>query len=110
MNIHFFMAGFTPFFNFSFFQLLESPGSCYSYGDMPIMGIYSPSEGSASFSSTAHVFPWSSSESYASYSSSAEYPSNLISPAMHNHTRTPLLTARIFLIFKGWRTFHLLNA
>ncbi|VDK73217.1 unnamed protein product [Litomosoides sigmodontis] len=70
-------------------HLLESPGSCYSYGDIPIMGVYSASESSTSFNNTTHMFPWSNSENYASLS--ADY-SNLISPVMHNQPPSTLLT------------------
>uniref|UniRef100_A0A915PBX1 Uncharacterized protein n=1 Tax=Setaria digitata TaxID=48799 RepID=A0A915PBX1_9BILA len=74
-------------------ELLESPGSCYSYGDMPFLGVYSASEDSPSLSSTTHLFPWSSSESYTSFS--PDYPSNLISPVMHNHHRPSTFTREV---------------
>ncbi|VDK61974.1 unnamed protein product [Onchocerca ochengi] len=74
-------------------HLLESPGSCYSYGDMPVMGVYSASESSPSLSNATHMFPWSSSESYTSLS--ADYPSNLISPTVHNYPRPSLLTREV---------------
>ncbi|VIO91769.1 Uncharacterized protein BM_BM7427 [Brugia malayi] len=75
-------------------HLFESPGSCYSYGDIPVMGVYSASESSPSFNNTTHMFPWSSSsESYTSLS--ADYPSSLISPMMHNHSRPPVLMREV---------------
>uniref|UniRef100_A0A0R3RF91 R3H domain-containing protein n=1 Tax=Elaeophora elaphi TaxID=1147741 RepID=A0A0R3RF91_9BILA len=74
-------------------HLLESPGSCYSYGDLPIMGVYSAPESSPSFSNATHMFPWSSSESYTNLST--DYPSSLISPMMHNHPRPPVLTREV---------------
>ncbi|KAM3723693.1 Cytochrome b-c1 complex subunit Rieske [Dirofilaria immitis] len=74
-------------------HLLESPGSCYSYNDKPVMGVYSASESSPSFSSATHMFPWSSSESYTSLST--DYPSSLISPIVHNHPRTPMLMREV---------------
>uniref|UniRef100_A0AAF5RUK7 R3H domain-containing protein n=4 Tax=Wuchereria bancrofti TaxID=6293 RepID=A0AAF5RUK7_WUCBA len=75
-------------------HLLESPGSCYSYGDIPVMGVYSASESSPSFNNTTHMFPWSSSsESYTSLS--ADYSSSLISPMMHSHPRPPVLMREI---------------
>ncbi|VDO24818.1 unnamed protein product, partial [Onchocerca flexuosa] len=74
-------------------HLLESPGSCYSYGDMPVMGVYSASESSPSLSSATHMFPWSSSESYTSLS--ADYPSNLISPTVHNYPRPSMITREV---------------
>ncbi|EFO22438.2 R3H domain-containing protein [Loa loa] len=74
-------------------HVLESPGSCYSYGDIPIMGVYSASEGSPSLSNTTHMFPWSSSGSYTSLS--ADYSSSLISPIMHNHPRPSILAREV---------------
>lgn len=70
---------------------IESPGSCYSYGELPFMGIYSPSDGSLPYGSAA-MHPWSSSDSYTSYSSSVELAPHVMSPALHSPNRPPLLT------------------
>ncbi|VDN02212.1 unnamed protein product [Thelazia callipaeda] len=59
-------------------NLLESPGSCYSYGDMPVMSVYQSSEGNT-FGSNARGFLWSSSESYASSSKGLSLDTNALS-------------------------------
>lgn len=75
-------------------HLLESPGSCYSYGEVPYMGIYQSSDGNGHYGGAAapQLYPWSSSESYTSYSSSVELPQHVMSPAVHSPSRPPLLT------------------
>ncbi|CAG9530592.1 unnamed protein product [Cercopithifilaria johnstoni] len=89
-TLHMHQQGSTSSIDASSTHLLESPGSCYSYGDMPIMSVYSAPQSSPSFNSTMHMFSWSSSESCTGLS--ADYPSSLISPIMHNHPRPTVLT------------------
>uniref|UniRef100_A0A915BDU2 R3H domain-containing protein n=1 Tax=Parascaris univalens TaxID=6257 RepID=A0A915BDU2_PARUN len=94
-------------------HLLESPGSCYSYGEMPYMGVYSQSDGAASYGAhpTAHMYPWSSSsESYTSYSSSVDLPPHVVSPAVHSPNRRPPLLAKCGSVEAGVGMYKNSNA
>ncbi|KHN80271.1 R3H domain-containing protein 2 [Toxocara canis] len=79
-------------------HVLESPGSCYSYGEVPYMGVYSQSDTApAAYGAPpgAHMYPWSSSsESYTSFSSSVDLPPHVVSPVLHSPNRRPPLLAK----------------